>query len=95
MCSCVTVLSEGKVKAARKDYACDSSTYLRDVLRDMELTFSEKRQVVKARQNKWMIKKGEPYYKQNNVGDGHLYSFRCIPSIHSICMKYDLYSDDC
>jgi len=100
MCSCITVLSETTVKAAKKDHYCGASELVRENLSyinngDLETTFSERRAIIKARNNKWQIKQGESYYKQNNVADGRAYSWRAIPAMHEICNRLDLYSDDC
>jgi hypothetical protein len=78
---------------ARKEYPCDASDW---ILQDMsnlngELSFSEWRQVVKAKRKRWKIRPGERYVKQVNKTDGELFTFRAIPEIHEICLKLDLY----
>jgi hypothetical protein len=91
----IEVIQDRKVKAARKEYHCDASDFLRDMLGEIrsELSFSEKRLVVKARQENWKIKKGSTYLYQYNKIDNDTYSFRCRPEIHQLCVKYDLYPD--
>ena len=78
---------------ARKEYSCMACAFLFELDDPCELglTFKEKREVVKARQKKCKILKGEKYIRQFNKADGDTYSFRAIPAIHKICLKYDLY----
>ena len=89
---CVEVIREEKPVAC-KDYICDSCMILIESLPYMSdsLTFNEKRAIVKARRNKWKIKKGQVYSKQVNKMDGEIYNFKSIPEIHEICLKHDLY----
>lgn len=77
---------------ARKEHRCDACEFL---LQDLcstvgELTFSEKRDVVKARRNSWKIKKGQKYINQVCKYDD-IYTVKAIPEIHAICLKYGLY----
>lgn len=87
-----TLLKETRPKA-RKDHHCMASELINDGsnLRGYRFTFSEWRAIIKARDNGWKIKKGETYINQKNVEDGYLYSFKAIPAIHDICIKYDYY----
>ena len=54
-------------------------------------TRPELRTLSRARKNKWKIIKGQEYIRQGNTHDGEIYTFRAIPEIHKICLKYDLY----
>lgn len=99
MCSCIDVLSNTTPKA-RKQYTCDSSTIIRDLLQEIEcgeikLSFSERRAILEARNKHWKILPGETYLCQRNIMDGYIYSFRSIPAIHAICLKHNLYVCDC
>jgi hypothetical protein len=78
---------------ARKEYSCDACTFLFELDDPCELglTYREKREVVKAKQKNYKILKGEKYIRQFNKMDGHTYDFKAIPSIHKICLKYNLY----
>jgi hypothetical protein len=58
----VTLISH-REPIARKDYRCMASDFLRDLGWD-GLTFSDKRKVVIARRDKWMIRKGSRYVCQ-------------------------------
>jgi hypothetical protein len=89
----IEVLSDTKPKA-RKEYSCDASEWLQsdDWWRSSgQLTFTELRSIVKARDNNWRIKKGDVYAKQINKVDGDLGTFRAIPAIHEICSKHNIY----
>ena len=88
-----TLLTNKKPKA-RKVYHCMAWDWLEQAWPLGEhLTFSEMREVVKAKRNKYRIKKGEQYLYQTGIQDGDLVTFRAIPAIHDICIKYDFY--DC
>lgn len=88
-----TLLSHGLHKA-RKDYPCDAWYWINYVgVRDIGLTFAEYREVVKARRNNFTIKKGEQYYRQVVNDGGYLYTYRAIPALHDICIKYEIYGE--
>lgn len=87
----VRFISEFK-PIARKAHRCDASAWLSNVGYE-GLTFSELRAVVKARANRWKIQKGETYIRQTLESDGDLYTFKAIPAIHEICIKYDYYRE--
>ncbi len=80
---------------ARKDYSCIACDFLFavDFPTELGLTFSEKRAVVKARQRKYKILKGEKYIRQFNTDGSYTWTFRAIPEIHSICIKHELYQE--
>lgn len=88
----ISVLTSGK-KVARKKYDCSASEWLSNIgdLRDYTFTFYEWRQIIKARDNDWKISPGDLYLYQRNKYEGNFYTFRAIPEIHDICIKYDYY----
>lgn len=94
MCCCVTVINEKRV-VARKDYTCDSCLFLREGLDNIEnrLTEEERASIEKAKANGWKILKGQQYIRQFNSTEGQTYTFKSIPEIHNICIKYELYGD--
>lgn len=77
---------------ARKDYICQACEVIRDFLGDEEFSFSECKEIVKARRNNWKIKKGERYFRQV-LKDGSIYTWRAIPEIDQICRDHDLYEE--
>ena len=87
-----TVLSESNPKA-RKLYCCDASVWVLNCLDVCELTFTEKRHLVKARRNKFQIQPGDKYYKQVNIWMDEFNVFKAIPAMNDICIKYDLYQE--
>jgi len=89
----ITVLSESE-PVARKEHYCDAAQWiLSQGINGMDFTMNEKRILVKARRNKWKIVKGQKYIRQNNIQDGVIYTFKCIPELHQICLDNDLYCD--
>jgi len=77
---------------ARKEYCCDASDWLlNEGINGFGFSFAELREIVIARRNGWKIKKGEKYIRQRGKYDGDLYTFKAIPAIHKICLKYNLY----
>ena len=83
---------------ARKNYGCDACVWLTEYdwkeLISLGLTFAERRAVIKARQNGWRIMKGEKHLQATIIGcENEIISWRAIPEIHAICLKYDIYED--
>lgn len=78
---------------ARKNYSCDCCDHLNQDLNYYldEMTFTEKKAVVRARKNNWRIMKGHTYTKQVGKFDGVLYTHRAIPEIADICDRLDVY----
>jgi len=74
-------------------FACFTSLRISDV-REFKMTFSEWRSVIKAKQNGFKILKGQTYLRQFNRDSGNnAWTFRAIPEINKICLKFDLYSE--
>jgi len=89
---------ESRFQKAKKDYICDACDSLCDYLFESEITgftIAEYRAIVRAKRNRFMIKKGQEYLRQANVCGGDFMVFRAIPEIHDICLKYDIYQDVC
>ncbi len=86
---------------SRKFYDCDACLFITncDSLNDFavnnNLTFTECRALVRAKQAGFKIKPGIKYIKQVNKMEGRVYTFRAIPEIHAIAIKCDVYSDCC
>ena len=83
---------------ARKNYGCGACDWITEWLYDFFalLTFTEKKMVIRARQNGWRIMKGEKHIKATIVGcDNDLYTWRAIIEIDRLCIKYDVYEDVC
>ena len=88
------ILLKQKIHKARKQYDCMACDWLFNMgIREsgIKFTFSEYRSIIKAKQNNHKIQVGENYLYQFNVDGGDNWSFRAIPEIHKICLKYDLY----
>lgn len=83
------VLSDKLVKA-RKDYNCDATIYLREY-GDYDMFTLEEMEIINNTNGK--IKKGETYRKVVGKFEGELYTFRAIPEIDDICLKYELYPE--
>ena len=89
----IEIIHESRSKA-RKNYYCDACNFLFESDPcELGLTFTEAREVVKARQKRYKILKGEIYVRQFNKDGGDTWTFRAIPAIDKICQKYDLYRE--
>lgn len=89
----IEIIHQSEQKA-RKSYRCDACNFLFEFEpRDLGLTFSEMREMVKARQKGYRILPGEVYVRQFNKDGGDTWVFRAIPAIDKICVKYDLYRE--
>ena len=83
---------------AQKNYGCDACVWIveyPEIIDDCEMSFTDKRIVVKARQNGWRVMKGEKHLQFTIVScDGDLISVRCIKAINDLCKKYDIYPEE-
>jgi hypothetical protein len=87
-----TVIEERRVKAARSEYHCGACEWIDfHSLRDYTFTFPEWRALLKARNNNQMICKGDSYIRQRNKSGSDIWTFKAIPEIHAICLKYGYY----
>jgi hypothetical protein len=93
----MTRLVHQSTPKARKNYWCDAcgmiETYgsLRQIITEHDFTLSERRALVRAWDNNRQIQKGDVYIRQFCVDGGDAYTFKSIPEIHAICIKYDIY----
>lgn len=79
---------------ARKNHDCMACEWINNAgvpLRGYTFTFSEWRALINARENNWQIQKGDLYLNQRNIDCGDIFTFKAIPAIHDICIKYDYY----
>ena len=91
-----TQIGETKYPKARKTYHCMASDWI--VNGDLYETFrcctwEEKKEIIRARRNNWRIQAGTKYLRQTMIWEGKMGTFRAIPAMHDICVKYDLYED--
>lgn len=90
----VQVIHETVIKKARRDHRCGACEFLSDDYRFGTWTFAEMRLIIKAKQDGWKIKKGQSYIRQYNTESGEVWTFKCRPEIHQICIKHDLYPEN-
>jgi hypothetical protein len=92
----IEVIHESKITKARKDHYCDASHWIRECGLNClpKMTFAEYRQILIARDEYWMIRKGQPYVRQRSKDGGDIFTFKARPEIHAICVKYDFYPQD-
>ena len=82
-------------RKARKSHYCMASVFVTEDPRDYEdFTKDEKRVVDRARENDFIIIIGDDYFTQFIRYGNSVYTFKAIPEMHEICIKYDLYPDD-
>jgi len=78
---------------AKKQYNCQAYEWISNVCDSFEdMTFSERKHIVIARKNKGNILKGQRYLYQVQV-DSKIITFRAIPELHEICLKYNIYPE--
>lgn len=82
---------EESTPIARKDYNCDASDFLCEMIGEVKFSFAELRLIVKAKRDKWRIKKGQKYLKVKGKWDGDFCTFRARPELDDICRKHELY----
>jgi len=88
-----TVIRESTHKA-KKSYNCMASEWIMGSEVFSDCTFTEKKQIIIASRNKWIINKGDIYYQQVNVWQGDFGVFKAIPAMNDICIKYNIYQED-
>jgi len=91
-----TQIGETTYPIARKIYNCDACDWI--VNGDLYETFhcctwEEKKDIIRARRNKWRIHPGQKYLRQAMKWEGEMTTFKAIPEMHDICVKYDLYQE--
>jgi hypothetical protein len=85
---------------AKKDYVCTSCYFMlstdsfENLCKDYDLTSEEIESFIKAKENNFMIKKGDIYLYQVGIYDGDFYLSKVIPEIHEICLKRGFYNED-
>ncbi len=80
-------------RTARKKHECNACLWLRDSIGNIEMTFSELRAVVRAKQGNWQILPGEKYDEVALSDSGTVTTIRHKPEINDICHKYDIYQE--
>lgn len=81
-----------KQRIARKEHKCNACLFLFEAdYRNLGATFSEYRQIAKARMLNGKIMPGEKYEEVFFEDAGAVGTFKQKPDIHDICQRYDLY----
>ena len=78
---------------ARKEYRCQASEWVNNMMARDELTEDELEVYEKAEAEGWKILKGTKYLKTDGFWDGEPSTFRARPDMDAICQKYHLYHD--
>lgn len=89
-------VGETTYPTAKKIHDCDASLWI--VNGDLHETFrcctwEEKKDIIRAKRNGWKIQPGQKYLRQAVVFEGRMSTFKAIPEMHDICVKYDIYED--
>lgn len=82
-----------KIVTARKEYDCMSYEWLREMDSLQGITFTERRAIVAARNNRGKIFNGQKYHFSVMKFEGKIFSFRAIPEMHAIMIRLDWYVD--
>ena len=78
---------------ARKEYRCDASEWINNMMDLDDFTSEELGLFDTARTEGFKILKGSKYLKTTGFWDGEPSVFRARPEMDVICRKYNLYSD--
>jgi hypothetical protein len=97
-----------KIKSSKKLHNCYASENIREFLdsrrhyttkkvdfRKNEFSFSEKRIMIKAKQNNWKIPIGSSYTRSTYVMDGDVYDLCYLEEMDKLCTKRKLYYCEC
>lgn len=86
-------MTDPVIKVADRVIQCNASMFIKDCLSDIvpELTYQQKRDVVKARQNNWSIQIGEEYRYYIYDEEGPDCECCEIPEMSEICADLDLW----
>lgn len=77
---------------AQKDYLCNASLFIDEGGKpDYFDCISDYRDYIKAKNNRFKVKKGDRYLRQVFISDGDFCNVANIPEIHRLCIKYELY----
>jgi hypothetical protein len=79
---------------SNKDYHCDASEYVNNMLGYFELTEEDSVIFDKAMEEKLKILKCTKYLKTEGKYDGEFCTFRARLDMHELCLKYELYPYD-
>ena len=93
----MSIVLEEKKLIAKKIHGCDASyNVISECISDImpELTFKEKRTIVRMKQQKMKIIPGTKYIRQANIIDGDFCIWKADIEIHEICVRLDLYEQD-
>ena len=86
------------IRTARKEYRCNACEWIvncdiMDFPSDYGVTFSDKRKLVKIRQERYKILKGTKYIDYNIKDGGEISNVKSRLDANDICQKYELYED--
>lgn len=92
------VISEKKIKKARKEYDCEACAWLHEHVEgcnrlDLQMSISEIKTYLKAKNNDFKIKIGSPYISQMISECGDVYWVKVIEEINDICCSLGLYDN--
>jgi hypothetical protein len=63
----------------------------KEIANNFPLTFTEKRSLIKMRNERYKINPGDKYYEQVGIQDGEFYCIQCRIDVLELCRKYDLW----
>lgn len=99
MCCCIETIRQPKLVKARKDHRDNNMDFIMESMywlkRSGKLSFSEWRAIAESIRDKWLIKKGEIHEMSVHKHDGDVYTFRSKKILNALCIRLDLYGDDC
>jgi hypothetical protein len=81
---------------ARKKHDCNACDWIEPCLQDIfcELTFKEKRAIVRMKNQKCKIFPGQKYIYSVGVWNGDFCIYKADLEMHDICVQHDLFVED-
>ena len=85
---------KNKIVTARKEHDCSACEMISNGDNPEDwMEVDELIVYLKVKEKGFKINPGDRYIFQTGVYDGELYTYRAIPEIHDICVKYDIFGD--
>lgn len=88
------ILKEKIIKKTRKVHYCNAWEWISNSdVYNIKMTPDERYSIIKAKKNNGKIEIGSSSLYQVGKYNGEFFYCHCIPELHEICLKYDIYQE--